>query len=228
MRSFSEIFASMTLKQGIIIVAALLILLSFFGDIGTIKEKSNLPSRPLTIFAVGDSLTAGYRVSSDQNYPSLLEQKIYSEDVGDHTVVNQGISGETSAELLARIDTLIAQKPDIIILMIGGNDLLQRLSLNQLESNLEALIQKIQEEDIFLVFSGMKAPPLVTGGYGKEFREIYPRLATKYDLVFIQNFLKGVQAKPSLNQSDLIHPNAEGYQKIVEENIWPVLSKILP
>lgn len=228
MRGFYEKIASMTLKQAVLVVSAFLVLLFLFTKSDSVENKPEFPETPLTIFAVGDSLTAGYGVSSEQNYPSILEQKIYSENITKHTVVNQGVSGETSAELLERIDSLIAQDPDIILLMIGGNDLLQRKSLGDLESNIEAIIQKTKAAEIFLVFAGMKAPPLITGSYGKEFREIYPRLAKKHDLIFIPDFLKGVQAKPSLNQSDLIHPNAEGYQKIVEENIWPVFSKILP
>lgn len=227
MRRFLDLFAAMTLKQGMVLILFLLGIVFFFGSRGETNLKTNLPSGPLTLFAVGDSLTAGFGVAENQSYPAMLEQKIYSDNLVKHTVVNKGVSGETSAELLERIDALIAQDPDIILFMIGGNDLLQRKSLGELESNIETIIQKIKAAEIVLVFAGMKAPPLVAGTYGKEFAQIYPRLAKKYDLVFIPNFLKGVQTNPSFNLSDLIHPNAEGYQRIVEKNIWPVLSKIL-
>ena len=190
-------------------------------------KKGPRIEEPQTILARGDSLTYGQGVARDQTYPAQLEERLHEEGFDNYSVINAGISGETIEETLDRIGSVLSQNPDIIILTIGGNDMLKRKSFSTAEQNLNTIIQLIQAQDIELVLSGMRAPPLVTGNYGKLFKELYPRLASKYDLAFIPHFLKKIQGKPSLNHPDLLHPNAEGYWVIVEENILPVLIPLI-
>jgi len=145
-------------------------------------------------------------------------------------VQNAGISGDTSAGLLSRMDWLLASSDpsantsefSFAILCIGGNDAFQGKSPEDIEKNIRAIIEKLQAKKIPILFAGMKAPLNLGGEYGKQYEAIFPRLAKEYDLVYMDFFLEGVALKANLNQDDRIHPTREGYAIIVE-NLMKIL-----
>jgi acyl-CoA thioesterase I len=169
-----------------------------------------------TIVALGDSLTAGYGVDETEAYPALLEKRLLL-DGFYFKVINAGISGETSSGLLSRIDWVIRSlNPDIIILETGANDGLRGVDVKVLEKNLEHIIHTIQSHDIGILLAGMKLPPNLGPVYTARFAKVYPNVAQKYDIPLIPFFLEGVAGKARYNQADRMHPNPEGYQRILE------------
>ena len=180
------------------------------------REKESLG----TIVAVGDSLTAGQGVAEEMAYPAQLERKL--RDLGyAFTVVNAGVSGETSSGTLSRIEWVVASlDPDIIILETGANDGLRGIDPTLLENNLEAVINLLQEKKIVVVLAGMKMLPNLGPDYIEAFSRIYPQLAEKYNLIFMPFFLEGVAGDPELNQKDGIHPTTAGYTRMVD-NLLP-------
>jgi acyl-CoA thioesterase-1 len=182
------------------------------------------PLRPVsqanTIVAVGDSLTAGQGVAEDQAYPAQLARRLAA-DGHDYQVINAGVSAETSSGTLARIDWVIASlAPDIVILETGANDGLRGLDTERLESNLDALVQRLKGNGIEVVLAGMLMLPNLGPEYTQAFAETYPRIAEKHDLVLIPFFLDDVAGRVDLNQPDRMHPTANGYARIVE-TIYP-------
>jgi len=177
------------------------------------------------IVAFGDSLTSGQGVAAEKNYPSLLQAEL--DQAGyRYRVVNAGISGNTSRDGLGRIDNVMRHKPEIAVLVLGGNDGLRGLPVAQMKGNLTAMIERFLQEDVKVVLGGMEAPPNWGPDYTRDFRDTFVDLAKNHNLPFVPFFLEGVAAKPELNQSDGIHPTTEGYQ-IVVENLLPVLTPIL-
>ena len=186
----------------------------------TADGKENKPSmppqasaRPITIVALGDSLTEGYGVGSHQSYPFLLEARLRKEGL-PCTVVNAGISGETTSGLLSRIDRIIRLKPDIVILCTGANDGLQRMSVSRIRSNVSKIVRVFKEHQITVVLAGMKM--LVNYGppYTDPYNRIYPDIAAEEGVIFMPFFLEGVAGIREFNLGDGVHPNARGYQKI--------------
>ncbi len=188
--------------------------------IGDTEGKNNL-----LIVALGDSLTAGYRVEESLSFPGRLQNK-FKEKGLPHHIVNAGVSGDTTAGGLRRIDGILKQKPDIVILALGSNDGLRGFPPAEIEKNLDAIIKICLENKTMVLLAGMKIPPNYGPKYTGEFEAIFPRLAKKYDLPFIPFLLEGVAGKRGLNQSDGIHPKAKGYA-IVTELVWQALSPML-
>lgn len=178
------------------------------------------------IVALGDSLTEGLGVEREQAYPAQLERFLLEQGYNYH-VVNSGISGETSSGLVERLDWVLSQDPDIIILTSGANDAIRGLDLSLTEANLSQAIEIILARDIKLIFSGMQIYENLGEEYVQAFENLYPSLAQQYELPFIPFFLEGVAGNPALNNNDQIHPNAAGYSIVVEQNIWPVLKEVL-
>lgn len=178
---------------------------------------------PPVILFYGDSLTAGYGLSPEQAFPALVEKKLTQ---AGHTykVVNAGLSGETSAGGLTRIDWILRQTPDVFVLELGANDGLRGLPLEQTEKNLQAIIDKVTSKNpkVKLVLAGMEVPPNMGPEYTQKFRGIYPRLAAANKATLIPFLLEGVAGDEKLNQSDGIHPNAEGH-RIVAENVSRII-----
>jgi acyl-CoA thioesterase-1 len=173
-----------------------------------------------TIVAVGDSLTAGYGVEESEAYPALLEAKLHA-DGYPFKVINAGVSGETSSGTLSRINWVISSlKPDIVILETGANDGLRGIDPEVLAENLDRMVRILEENDIRVILAGMKILPNLGPDYTKAFAAVYPQIAASHDVILIPFFLEAVAAEPSLNQSDRIHPTAEGYRRIVD-NIYP-------
>ena len=177
------------------------------------------------IIAFGNSLTAGLGVSPSETYPAQLQQKIIQSDL-PHRVVNMGVSGETTAGAVRRLNQIIALQPSIVILEFGANDGLRGLDIEQTKGNLTRMIDRLQADGITVVLVGMQLPPNYGPAYTRQFAQIFHPLATTYRLPFMSFFLEGVATNPALNQPDGIHPNAEGYAVVVD-NLWPILLPLL-
>ena len=180
-----------------------------------------------TIVFFGNSLTAGYGLSSEQAFPALIQKKIDSLDL-PYTIVNAGVSGETSSGGLTRIDWILQQPVDIFVLELGANDGLRGILLSATRRNLQEIIDKVKAKypDAQLLFAGMQIPPNMGQGYATEFRNMFSELAEKNSMALIPFLLEGVGGEPELNQADGIHPTAEGH-RIVAENVWKELAKLL-
>ena len=176
------------------------------------------PANIKTILFFGDSLTAGYGLSPEEAFPALLE-KTMNKNGARVRVVNAGLSGETSAGGLSRIDWILRQPIDIFVLELGANDGLRGLPLKQTISNLQAIIDKVKakQPNVKIVMAGMMVPPNLGQAYAEEFRNIYPTLAKKNKATLIPFILDGVAGDEKLNQTDGIHPNVEGHQIIAKK-----------
>jgi acyl-CoA thioesterase-1 len=174
------------------------------------------------ILAIGDSLTAGYGLQREQAYPALLAEKLASEGYR-YEVVDSGISGETSAQLLARLDWVLEGiSPSVVIVEIGANDAFRGIEPETVEANLRWILTKLKAKNLPVLLTGMKTFLNAGPEYKRQFESIYPKLAEEYDLAFMEFFLAGVALKPEFNQSDRIHPNEDGY-RIVAENVFKKL-----
>jgi acyl-CoA thioesterase-1 len=188
-------------------------------DIGRQTPQAATASQG-TIVALGDSLTAGLGVEQTMAYPAQLERKLHAAGYA-YKVINAGVSGETSSGTLSRIQWVVSNlRPDIIILETGANDGMRGIDPRLLESNLNKLIQYLDERKIIIVLAGMKMLPNLGPDYTAAFGRIYPALAQKHALVFMPFFLEGIAGDPELNQADGIHPTARGYARLVE-NLFP-------
>jgi acyl-CoA thioesterase-1 len=177
------------------------------------------------IAAFGDSLTAGFGVPPDQSYPAQLEN-LLQEKGYQYEVINAGVSGETSAGGVRRVEWILKTQPTIVILELGANDGLRGLPLQQTYANLHSIIKRLKEEGVIVVLAGMRIPVNYGKEYTEEFYEMYQRLAREFSVPLIPFFLEGVAARPDLNQGDGIHPTAEGYT-LVMQNVWRTLKPIL-
>jgi acyl-CoA thioesterase I len=183
------------------------------------EEPPLIPPSEKSILALGDSLTAGYGLPIVHSYPNQLEVKL--KEMGyEYRVQNAGISGDTTAGLLSRLDWLLEwEEYDLIILCIGANDAFQWKSPEDIENNIRSIITKIRNKNIPLLLAGMKAPLNLGRSYGERYEAIFPRLSKEFDLPFMPFFLEWVALKWSLNLDDRIHPNKEWYFLIVQNLI---------
>jgi len=182
-------------------------------------------SEEKVLVAFGDSLTAGYGVSVEEAYPALLGQKI-AEAGYRFRVINAGVSGETTAGGLRRLDWILKNRPHLVILELGANDGLRGLEIPEMERNLSKMIERFQEEGVQVVLAGMKVPPNYGKAYSQAFEMTYVKLADRYRIPLIPFFLEGVAGNPLLNQADGLHPTAKGYQIIVG-HIWPTIKDLI-
>ena len=182
---------------------------------------------PKVILFFGDSLTAGYGLAQDEAFPALIGKK-FNQSGKSTKVVNAGLSGETTAGGLSRIDWILRQPVDIFVLELGANDGLRGLPLDQTEKNLQAIIDKVRKKypSVKIVLAGMMVPPNMGPEYTARFKRIFPELAKKNNLVLIPFLLEDVAGKEELNQPDGIHPNTEGH-KIVANNVYKVLDPLI-
>ena len=176
---------------------------------------------------MGTSLTAGYGLGAEFAYPALIQQKIDSAGL-PYRVVNAGISGETSAGGLRRIDWSLQQPVDVLVLELGANDALRGLSIDSMKSNLDSIIARTRAKypDVKIVIAGMEAPPNLGAYYTSRFRAAFREVAESYDAVLVPFLLEGVGGRRELNQGDGIHPTAEG-QHILATNVWRYLRPVL-
>ena len=180
-----------------------------------------------TVLFVGTSLTAGYGVGAEQAYPGVLQRMIDSAGL-PYRVVNAGISGETSAGGLRRIDWSLQQPTDVLVVELGANDALRGLDPAAMRSNLDGILTRARElhPDIGIVIIGMEAPPNLGADYGSRFRAVFTDLARQYDAALVPFLLDGVAADPALNLEDGIHPNAAGHRRLAR-TVWEVLGPVL-
>lgn len=181
---------------------------------------------PAVVF-LGTSLTAGFGVGAEEAYPALIQEKIDSLS-WSFRVVNAGVSGETTAGGLARIDWLLQQPVAVLVLELGANDALRGQNLDSTRHRLQEIIDrtKAAHPEADIVVAGMQAPPNLGAAYVRRFRELFPELARANGAALIPFLLEGVAGIPELNQPDGIHPTARG-QRIIAENVWRVLEPIL-
>jgi acyl-CoA thioesterase-1 len=180
-------------------------------------------SKSVVILAFGDSLTAGYGLERDDSFPRQLENSLATSGY-PVTVINSGVSGDTSAGGLARLEWALAGNPQIVLVELGANDALRGLDPAQTYDNLDQILVRLKKAGCRIVFAGMRAPRNLGLDYTFEFDQIYPNLADRHDLYFYPFFLEGVAADPGLNQADGIHPNAEGV-RVVVKGIQPLVVK---
>jgi acyl-CoA thioesterase-1 len=175
----------------------------------------------LKIVAFGDSLTSGHRLGPNSAYPSILESRLKTAGL-PFTVVNKGISGDTSGRALRRLKAALDERPQILIVALGANDGLTGVPVAQLRRNLEEIITTAQTQGVQVLLCGMEALPLYGWQYTVEFHQVYPGLAQKYQVPLVPFLLDRVIGNADLMSSDGIHPNAEG-ARVLADNIWPYL-----
>ncbi len=189
---------------------------------GTGSEAAAAASRPRVV-ALGDSLTAGYGLAADQSYPSLLQGRLRAAGL-EVDVVNAGVSGDTSAGGLRRVDWALDGDVRVLVVALGGNDALRGLPADDLQRNLAAIIERAQGRGIAVILAGMEAPPNLGPVYTLAFRRVYRSLSDRYDVPLLPFLLDGVAGIAGLNQGDGIHPNAEGTVKVAD-NLWPLIER---
>lgn len=179
------------------------------------------------ILFFGDSLTAGYGLEPEEAFPALIQAQIDSLEL-DYTVVNAGLSGETTSGGRNRLSWVLNQKTDVFVLELGANDGLRGIPLAETRNNLETIVNAVRERnpETEIVIAGMQIPPNMGKEYTTEFRSIFPELAKEQDLHLIPFLLDGVAGNPDLNQQDGIHPTVEGH-KIVAANVWEILEDVI-
>ncbi len=177
------------------------------------------------IVCLGDSLTAGLGLSPDVAFPARLEERLREAGL-DYEVVNAGVSGDTSAGGLRRLDWSMSGDVKVLVLALGANDGLRGLPTRDLHDNLARIITTAQARGARVILAGMEAPPNFGAVYTRDFRDVYRDLAKSYDVVLIPFFLDGVAGVPALNQADGIHPTAEG-QRLVADTIWRALAPLV-
>jgi len=185
------------------------------------------PSPGKTLVFLGDSLTAGYGIDPTEAYPTLIREKVRAAHL-PFEIQNAGLSGDTSAGALRRLDWLLQHPIDVLVIALGGNDGLRGLPINSLKANLQAIIDKAKAKNpgVQIVIAGMQLPPNLGADYAKTFEDVYPELARKNHATPIPFLLEGVGGHRDLNQADLIHPSAAGH-RVIADLVWHTLEPIL-
>lgn len=198
----------------------------------TVKTETTAPEETVTVgdkvmLFFGNSLTAAYGLDTEEGFPNRIQLKMDSLGL-DYTVINSGLSGETTAGGRNRLDWVLNQAVDIFVLELGANDGLRGIPLTETRANLQAMIDMVRAKNpqTKIVLAGMQIPPNLGKDYTTDFKNIYPELATANDVALIPFLLEGVAGVPELNLEDGIHPTAEG-QKIVAKTVWNVLQSLV-
>jgi len=181
-------------------------------------------ARPRIVF-LGDSLTAGYGLDKDASVPSLIQKRLRDGGYA-YEVVNAGVSGDTSAGGLNRLEWSLEGDVEILVVELGANDGLRGLPVANLKRNLAEIITRARARGVKVVLTGMEAPPNFGAAYTSEFREVYRALAREHMVTFVPFYLEGVAGIPTLNLGDGMHPNAQG-SRIIERTIWSALEPLL-
>ena len=179
------------------------------------------------IVFLGTSLTAGLGIDPESAYPALIQQKLDSAGL-PYTAVNAGVSGETSAGALRRIDWVFREPVSVLVIETGANDGLRGLDPDTLRANLQAIIDRArrQQPELRIVLIGMRALPNYGFGYAGRFREVYTDLAEEHDLPLVPFLLDGVAGVQSMNQADMLHPTPAGH-RVMAETVWEVLEDVV-
>ena len=177
------------------------------------------------IMVLGDSLVAGHGLPQGQAFPDILKNKLATDRI-DVTMINAGVSGDTTAGGLARLDWSLAENPDAAIVVLGGNDLLRGLDPQASYENLNAIINRLKDRNVKILLAGMQAPRNLGANYVAEFERIYPALAAEHDVLLYPFFLDGVALTVDLNQPDGMHPNQAGVD-VIAQKIMPLVKQLL-
>ena len=180
---------------------------------------------PLRLLVLGDSLSAGYGLAADEAFPARLQARLRKAGY-DITVVNGGVSGDTSTDGLARLDWAVPDDIKAVIVELGANDALRGIDPAVTEAALGEIVKRLKARGIAVMLAGMLAPPNMGKDYAGRFDAIYPTLAKRYDVALYPFFLNGVAARAGLNQPDGMHPTAKGIEVIVD-NILPAVSRFI-
>jgi len=215
-------------------LAAYLITFCMLTPFAQAEEAANDPvqasyAEQTTILALGDSLVAGYGLPPGESFPDKLQDALA--DTGNQVeMINAGVSGDTTAGGLARLGWVLSDNIDLLIITLGGNDVLRGLPPEESKRNLTAIIEQARnsDPDIKILLTGMQSPPNLGDDYAASFNPIYQQLADKYDLALYPFFLDGVAADPALNQNDGIHPNEKGVAVIVGKILPYVQAALAP
>ncbi len=203
---------------------------AFFAAIlwmGLLQAAAPIPPAAKTLVVLGDSLSAGYGVDLPEAWPSVLQERIRSEGL-DWAVVNAGVSGDTSAGGLRRLEWLLRRPVGALVLELGANDGLRGLSVEAMRTNLQAVIDRTRARwpGVRIVVAGMRLPANMGADYVERFEGLFPSLAATNGAALIPFLLEGVGGRPEYNQADQIHPNAEGHRRVAT-NVWSVVGPIL-
>jgi len=193
--------------------------------LGVMVQVASAEAAPVKILALGDSLTAGFGLPPGQGFVPQLQKALKDSGI-DAEVQDGGVSGDTTAGGLARLDWALAENPKVVIVELGANDALRGLDPAQARSNLSAILAKLTAQHRGVILAGMLAPPNLGSDYGAAFNAIYPDLARQYGVVLYPFFLDGVAANPALNQPDGLHPTAAGVAIIVKR-LLPSLRQVI-
>ena len=189
------------------------------------SDAADPPTPPIKLLTLGDSLTAGYGLPHDAGFEVQLQTALQA--AGRNVVIEDGgVSGDTSAGGLARLDWMLADHPGAAIVELGANDGLRGINPHDMGENLTAILDRLQAAHIPVLLSGMFAPPNLGSDYGTEFRDVFDRLSRRPGILYDPFFLEGVAADPMLNQADHMHPNADGVHRIVRR-LLPLVEKLL-
>ncbi len=211
------------------IFKALLSIVLFMAVVGAgqaARVGTAVAAQPVKILAMGTSLTQGYGLPPGTEFTVQLQAALKRAGI-DAVVTNAGVSGDTSAGGLARLDWSLADHPDAVILELGGNDMLRGIAPGETEKNLRAILARLKAAHVKVLLTGMHAQRNLGADYVKEFDAIYPRLAKDYNVLFYPFILDGVALNPKLNQADGMHPNPAGV-KIIVARILPLVKKLVP
>ncbi len=204
------------LRAGALVIVSCLTLLSVTPD-----EARGAA----VVVALGDSLTAGFGVAADEAFPARLEARLRTEGYA-YRVVNAGVSGDTTAGGLRRVDWVLRAKPEVVIVALGANDGLRGQSPQATRANLEEIVARLRTAGVRVLLAGMRLPPNYGGEYTKEFEAIFPAVARRAKVALMPFLLDGVAGDPRLNQADGIHPTVAGQQAIAD-HLWPYLRPLL-
>ena len=194
------------------------------GHAPAADQNVKTASKPRIVF-LGDSLTAGLGLAPEQSYPALLQRKLDANGYR-YEVVNAGVSGDTSAGGVRRLDWSLEGDVTILVVALGANDGLRGLSPQDMKANLSAVLERAAQKGITVILAGMEAPPNYGADYTRQFRDVYLDLAKSYDVRVVPFLLQGVAGVSGLNQADGIHPNARGAQ-LVADLLWRALEPVL-
>jgi len=208
----------MTMMRGFKTLLSIVLLLIVAG-------AGQVLAAPVKILALGSSLTQGYGLPPGTEFTVQLQAALKKAGI-DAVVTNAGVSGDTSAGGLARLDWSLGDHPDAVILEMGSNDMLRGIAPGETEKNLRAVLDKLKAAHVKVLLTGMHAQRNLGADYVKQFDAIYPRLAKDYDVLFYPFFLDGVALNPKLNQADGMHPNPAGV-KVVVARMLPLVSKLV-
>ncbi len=177
------------------------------------------------IVALGDSITSGLGVAADEAYPALLEVRLRRDGYA-YRVVNAGVSGDTTAGGLRRVDWVLRAQPEIVILALGANDGLRGQPPKTTRANLEAIVARLTAAGARVLLAGMRMPPNYGEAVTRQFEAVFPAVARRANVALVPFLLDGVAADPTLNQADGLHPNAAGH-RVIADRLWPHLAPLL-